>query len=192
MEKKKILLLDANASCSLMLSESLVLEGFELLGRVTACDDLVNDIQQYRPDVVVINMDSPNDMVFDQLIKVKSVCPVAVVLFSDNGETEIIKKVVKANIAAFVVDGPGSRQLRPIIELAIERFKEINSLQFELINAKNKLQERKLIEKAKGLLMQRNNVSEQHAYQSLRKLAMKQNKKLALVAQSVIELSDLM
>ena len=185
-------MVDSGAAATVLLVESLSIEGFDLVGRVTSCDKLVNDIQQLSPDVVVIDMESPDDHIFEQLIEVNDQCPIPVVLFSENGETNIIKKAVKANVGAFIVDGLTERRVRPIIELAIERFKEIRSLQSELTDTKKRLEDRKMIEKAKGILMQRNSVSEDDAYQSLRKLAMKQNKKLVDVAQNVIELSDVL
>jgi len=174
-----------------MLLESLTKEGFDIVGRVNCRDDLVAGVQVFTPDVMVIDMESPDELIFDQLAEVNDQSPLAVVFFAERGETGIIKKAVKAGVGAFIVDGLTARKMKPVIELAIERFKELRSLQTELVSTKNRLEERKVVEKAKGILMKRKDISEEVAYQSLRKLAMVQNKKLVDVARSTIELSEL-
>jgi len=190
-DKLQVMLVDEGAARTEMLVESLNNEGFEIAGRLSCRDDLIAGIGRFEPDVMVIDMESPDEMIFNQLVEVNAQRPTPVVFFADQGESGIIKKAVKAGVGAFIVDGLTARKIRPVIELSIERFKEIRSLQTELVETKNRLEERKLIEKAKGILMQRNNISEDTAYQSLRKLAMEQNKKLVDVARSTIELSEL-
>jgi len=185
------MLVDEGAARTEMLMESLINEGFEIAGRLSCQDDLIAGIASFQPDVIVIDMESPDELIFDQLVEVNAQSPTAVVFFADKGETSIIKKAVKAGVGAFIVDGLTARKIRPVIELSIERFKEMRSLQTELDETKNRLEERKIIEKAKGILMQRKDISEDTAYQSLRKLAMEQNKKLVDVARSTIELSEL-
>ena len=189
--KLQVLLVDEGAARTEMLAESLTNEGFEIAGRLSCQDDLIAGIGRYTPDVMVIDMESPDALIFTQLVEVNKNTPTPVVFFADKGETGIIKKAVKAGVGAFIVDGLTARKIRPVIELSIERFKEMRSLQTELDETKNRLEERKVIEKAKGILMQRKNISEDTAYQSLRKLAMEQNKKLVDVARGTIELSDL-
>jgi len=191
MNKKKVLLIGNGLSVNAMLEESLLVEGYDLVEKVSSCKNLVNDIKQFLPSVVVIDMEFPDDSVFERLSEVNAQCPVPVVLFSETGETQIIKKAVKANVGAFVADGLTARRVKPVIELAIERFKEISNLQSELVDTKKQLEERKIIEKAKGILMLRNNVSEDEAYQSIRKKAMKQNKKIIEIAENVIELAEM-
>lgn len=185
------MLVDEGLARTEMLIESLNSEGFELAGRISCRDNLCAGVQQMKPDVIVIDMESPDELIFDQLIDVNEQYPTPVVFFAEKGETAIIKKAVKAGVGAFIVDGLTARKIRPVIELSIERFKEIRSLQTELVETRNRLEERKIVEKAKGILMQRKNVSEDMAYKSLRKLAMEQNKKLVDVARSTIELSEL-
>lgn len=173
-----------------MLVESLYNEGFEVICSVSY-DDLISSIQQYRPDVLVIAMGSPDDLIFDRLTKVNEECPKPVVFFTEVAETKIIKRAVKAGVGAFIIDGISSRKIRPIIELSIERFLDALSLRHELRETKKCLNERKVIERAKGILMQQRNISEDQAYQSIRKVAMEQNKKLIDVAVNVIELSEI-
>jgi len=191
LNKLKVMLVDEGATRTEMLVESLMNEGFGIAGRVSCRGDLIAGINKFLPDVMVIDMESPDELIFDQLVDVNEQCPTPVVFFADQGESGIIKKAVKAGVGAFIVDGMNARKIGPVIELSIERFKEMRSLQTELFETKNRLEERKIVEKAKGILMQRKDITEDVAYQSLRKLAMGQNKKLIDVARSTIELSEL-
>lgn len=185
------MLIDEDFSRTEMLVESLNEAGFEVAGRVSCDDDILSGIQICNPDVLVIDMESPDEYIFDQLLEINKEYPKPIVFFAEKGETSVIKKAVKSGVSAFVVDGLTARRVKPVIELAIERFKETQSLHRELIETKTNLEERKIIERAKGILMSRNNISEDTAYKSLRKLAMEQNKKLIDVARSTIELSEL-
>lgn len=189
--KLKVMLIDEDFSRTEMLVESLNEAGFEVAGRVSCDDDILSGIQICNPDVLVIDMESPDEYIFDQLLEINKEYPKPIVFFAEKGETSVIKKAVKSGVSAFVVDGLTARRVKPVIELAIERFKETQSLHRELIETKTNLEERKIIERAKGILMSRNNISEDTAYKSLRKLAMEQNKKLIDVARSTIELSEL-
>jgi len=189
--KLQVMLIDDDSSSTAMLRESLNEAGFEVSGRVSCDDDILVGMNICKPDVLVIYMDSPDDYIFNQLVEINSQSPKPIVFFAEKGESEVIKKAVKAGVSAFIVDGLTARRLKPVIELAIERFKEMQSLYKELSESKTNLEERKIIERAKGIIMMRKNVSENDAYNSLRKLAMGQNKKLIDVATNVIEMSEI-
>ena len=189
--KLKVMLIDEGSSRTQMLMDSLNEAGFEVAGRVSCKDDILAGIQEFKPDVLVIDMESPDDSIFNQLVEINNQAPKPTVFFAEKGETSVIKKAVKAGVSAFIVDGLTARRIKPVIELAIERFKEMQSLYKELIETKTSLEERKIIERAKGILMNRKNISEDESYKSLRKIAMEQNKKLIDVARSTIELSEL-
>ena len=189
--KQKVLLIDENSSKTEMLTSSLKEAGFDVVRRVSCRDDILVGIQLCDPDVLVVDMESPDDYIFNQLVEINKECPKPIVFFSDKGELNVIEKAVKVGVSAFVVDGLTARRVKPVIELAIARFKEMQSLYKELSETKENLEERKVVERAKGILMNKKNVSEDEAYKALRKIAMEQNKKLIDVARSMIELSDL-
>lgn len=189
--KTKVMLIDEDSSKTEMLTSSLNEAGFEVVGRVACDDDILSGIQVCDPDVLVIDMESPDDYIFNQLIEINKESPKPMVFFADKGESDVIKKAVKAGVSAFIVDGLTARRIKPVIELAIERFIEMQSLYKKLAESKENLEERKIIERAKGILMSRKGVSEDEAYTSLRKLAMEQNKKLVNIANNVIEMSEL-
>jgi len=189
--KSKIMLIDEDSSKTKMLTSSLNEAGFEVTGRVSCDDDILSGIQVCNPDVLVIDMESPDDYIFNQLAEINKECPKPIVFFAEKGESDVIKKAVQSGVSAFIVDGLTARRIKPVIELAIERFIEMQSLYKKLAESKENLEERKIIERAKGILMSRKEVSEDDAYTSLRKLAMEQNKKLADIAKNVIEMSEL-
>lgn len=115
------------------LFNSLSNEEFVIERSISCCDDFRSAVLQYRPDVLIVNADNPDDNVFDQILEINEKHPLPVVLFSDKGEKDIIKKVVKAGIGAFVVDGLSARKIRPVIELSIARFKGMQEIQNELV-----------------------------------------------------------
>lgn len=189
--KSKVMLIDEDSSKTVMLTNSLNEAGFEVVGRVSCDDDIISGIQVCEPDVLVIDMESPDDYIFNQLVEINKACPKPIVFFAEKGESEVIKKAVKSGVSAFIVDGLTARRIKPVIELAIERFIEMQSLYKKIADSKENLEERKVIERAKGILMSRKEVREDEAYTSLRKLAMEQNKKLIDIAKNVIEMSEL-
>ena len=174
-----------------MLAETLFSEGFNIAARMTWCDDLIAAVKRINPDILVIDMEEPEPMIFEQLIEINTLEPIPVVFFAEKGESQIIQKAVKAGVSAFVVDGLTARRIKPVIDLAIARFKEIQSLHKALDDTRSRLEERKLVERAKGILMKSKQISEDEAYQLLRKLAMEKNKKLADIAKTTIEMSKL-
>jgi len=117
--------------------------------------------------------------------------PRPVVMFADKGDSDTITEAVRAGVSAYVVDGLDTRRIRPILDVAIARFREYQALKDELVRTKNSLAERKEIDRAKGILMKKRGWSEDEAYQALRKMAMDQNKRLGEVARSVVEMAAL-
>ena len=128
----------------------------------------------------------------DALRLVSAKTPRPVVMFATDGRREVIRKTVDAGVAAYVVDGWAPARVPAIIEAACARFEAYESLRNELRATQNKLAERKVVEKAKGLVMQQRGLSEEQAYSALRKMAMDQNLTLAEVARRVISIAHLL
>jgi response regulator NasT len=118
--------------------------------------------------------------------------PRPILMFVDESDSESIQAAVRAGVSAYVVDGLKSRSVRPIVEVAIARFREFQALRSELVAARASLADRKLIERAKGILMSRHRMSEDEAYHRLRRAAMERSMKLAEVARHVVELAELL
>jgi response regulator NasT len=113
-------------------------------------------------------------------------------MFTEESNSEMASSAIKSGVNAYIVDGLEENRVQPIIDVAIARFREFQALKDELDATRNQLSERKAVEKAKGLLMQRKNISEDEAYQSLRKMAMDKNKRIVDVAESVINAFELL
>ena len=166
-------------------------------GVVVACTlesplELLARVAEHRPDIVLIDTDSPSRDVLEQLAAVSSSAPRPVVLFSDDAENDSIRAAIKAGVSAYVVEGVSAKRLEPVMRVAIERFEADQALLAELSDAKSQLADRKVIERAKGIIMKQRGFTEEEAFRALRNLAMEKNKKLGEIARQVISISTLL
>jgi len=166
--------------------------GHEVLDAAGGAGALLRAVEAQRPDVVVLDVESPSPEALEQLALLHRHAPRPVVMFSASGEEQLIRAAVGAGVAAYVVDGLSPARLGPIIQVALARFEQESRLRRELEGAQRQLQDRKLIDQAKGLLMDRRGMSERDAYAALRQQAMRQNLKLADVARRVLSMADLL
>ncbi len=143
-------------------------------------------------DVIVINMDTPERDIFDCLARLNQEKPKPVVMFANDDNHKTIQAAIKAGVSAYVVDGFNPNRVKTVLDIAVARFSEYQIMREELINTKTQLADRKLIEKAKGLLMTHKAMSEDQAYQALRKLAMDKNQKIAEIAEQLIAMADIL
>jgi response regulator NasT len=153
---------------------------------------LASEVVRVAPDVIIACTPSPSLAMLESLRSLSELAPKPVVMFADDTRREVIRSAVAAGVCAYVVDGWASSRLGPIIEAASARFDHYQSLKTELHKAQSRLAERKVIEKAKGLVMQQRGLSEDAAYSGLRKMAMDQNLTLAEVARRVISIAHLL
>ena len=185
--KLNILLVNENVRNTKLIREALEESCYEISHQINASDNLFEQVKNKKPDVIVIVMEIPNETYLNEVKTVNEKLPTPVVMFTDSsGGSDTIEKVVKSGVHAYIVDGLESERIQPIIETAVIRFREFQSLRNELIEAKATLEERKMIERAKGLLMEKHNMTEPDAFKSLRKMAMDQNKKMGYVAENIV------
>lgn len=156
------------------------------------CGMLHSRIEQCNPDVIVIDLDSPSRDTIEHMRSITTNRPRPIVMFAEEGEPETIRKAVAAGVSAYVVKGLQPERVRPVVDVAIARFQEVESLRRELKKAQQSLADRKIIEKAKGLLMSRRGYDEETAYRAMRDLAMDRNMKLVDVADSIVAAADLL
>lgn len=149
-------------------------------------------VAEHQPDVVLIATDSPSRDVLEQLAVVNADAPRPVVLFTEDAGDESIRAAIRAGVSAYIVDGLSPRRLAPILRVAIERFGAEQSLRAELESAKGRLADRKVIERAKGILMKQRDMSEETAYSVLRQHAMQRGLKLVEAAKQVIDIANLL
>ncbi|MEL6830929.1 MAG: ANTAR domain-containing protein, partial [Pseudomonadota bacterium] len=115
-----------------------------------------------------------------------------VVVFADDDPERLAAAAIRSGISSFVIDGLEVGRVRPVLEIALERFRMIRALQTELEKSQERLAARKTVEQAKGLLMQHRAMTEQQAYKTLRDMAMRQGKPLKIIAENIIAMSDLL
>jgi two-component system, response regulator / RNA-binding antiterminator len=153
---------------------------------------LIELLRQAEPDVLIVDLDLPDRDTIEQLRVATRERPRPIVMFVDQSDSETMQAALKAGVSAYVVDGLTTSRVKPILEVAVARFREFDGLRRELDLAKASLAERKLIDRAKGILMRARDLSEEDAYNLLRSKAMNEQKKVADIAQSVITASELL
>jgi two-component system, response regulator / RNA-binding antiterminator len=186
-----------NAALSIMIFDenriraAIIEEGLREAGHahVVVLHDIVGLARQIEiigPDVIVIDIETPNRDMLEHLFQLTRSVRKPIAMFVDRSDTLSIEAAVEAGVSAYVVDGLRKERVKPILDMAVSRFKAFSRLQQELADAKGALEERKIIDRAKGILMKSRKLSEDEAYALLRQTAMNEKKKLADIAQSVV------
>lgn len=193
MKLLRVMLVDENPQRSTLLQQALHDAGCQVVAQVGAYGDLLSHVRDAQPDLILIDMESPDRDTLEHLRSVSNDQPRPIVMFTERSEAETITAAIDAGVSAYVVDEPTvTHRLRPIMEVAIAQFRHFQTLRQELETTRVKLAERKTIEKAKGLLMQRKGLTEEQAYQTLRKLAMDRNQRLFEVCRTLISVMELL
>jgi two-component system, response regulator / RNA-binding antiterminator len=188
----RVLVVDESPERAELLREGLRSAGHEVTATLSSPLALLKTIDELKPDVIVIDMDSPSRDVLEHLVFVSQNSPRPVVMFAQDDAPETIRAATRAGVSAYVVDGLDKNRIKSIVEAAVARFEDYQGLRTQLAEANLKLSERKVVEKAKGLLMKSRGLDEDAAYAALRKMAMDRKLKLIEVAQKVIDAADLL
>ncbi|CAH2801411.1 MAG: Response regulator NasT [uncultured Caballeronia sp.] len=163
-----------------------------MLAEVATPAALPKVVEEQRPDVVIIDTESPSRDTLEQLAVMNETAPRPVLMFNNGADQKLIRAAVSAGVSAYLVEGLEAVRLAPILEVALARFAREEQLSKRLAEAENELADRKLIDRAKRLLMERRKMSEPEAYAMLRKCAMDQGIKLAEVARQLVSMADLL
>lgn len=188
----KIVIVDENPVRAAILADGLREAGYTNVGRIEETTKLLARIYALDPDVILIDLENPSRDVLAQMFQVSRAVKRPVAMFVDQSDTAAIEAAVDAGVSAYIVDGLKKERIKSILDLCISRFNAFARLQDELETTRNALSERKVIDRAKGILMKAKNIGEEEAYALLRKTAMNENKKIAEVAQSVVTAADLL
>lgn len=188
----RVILVDTRPERAEVLAPTLAEEGIEVLACVAPEGNLIAAVVKHRPDLVLIDIDSPDRDVLESLRSVQAQVPRPMVMFTQDDNDRHIREAIDAGVTAYIVDGLEGRKVRPIVEAAMARFTQYRELEDEFTRTRAKLQERKLIERAKGIVMKQQGLGEEQAYQAMRKLAMRKNKRLVDIADSVIAAAELL
>jgi response regulator NasT len=182
-----VMLVDDDFLRTAPLKQSLTDAGYEVIAHLSSTANLDDAVRELKPDIVIIDTDSPSRDTLENLCVMNETVPKPIVMFTHDGDIEKMRAATKAGVSAYVVGSLTSESLAPVINAAVVRFEEVKSLRDALGEAKLKLAERKILEKAKGLLMKEHGFDEDHAYAMLRSMAMRQNKRIVVLAKEVIE-----
>lgn len=188
----RVMLVDNHLERTAPLKQSLAEAGYEVIAHLSDTANLHDEVHRLQPDIVIIDTESPSRDTLEHLIVMGQNAPRPIVMFTHDGDSEKIRAATRAGVSAYVVGGLPNERLKPVMDAALARFEEFKSLREELNLANSKLSERKVIEKAKGLLMKQRGIDEDAAYTLLRNMAMKQNIRLATLAEQVIQAAKLL
>ncbi len=186
----RVLIVDANPERRALLAQSLQTSDYLVLQRASISLDLLNSLPQLDPDVIVIDTDAPDRDTLEHVCMISRDQPRPIVLFTDDDDVSRMKQAMRAGVTSYVVKGTAPERIKPILQVAMLRFEEHQALRQDLSLAQNQLAERKLIERAKGIVMQQKKVSEDAAYNLMRKMAMQRNAKLADIAAQIVEMAQ--
>jgi len=187
----KIVIVDKNPVRAAILEDGLREAGHVHVVRIDETSHLLARIYAVDPDVILIDLENPSRDVLEQMFQVSRAVKRPVAMFVDQSDSASIEAAVDAGVSAYIVGGMRKERVQNILDLCISRFNAFARLQDELERTRTALDERKAIDRAKGILMKAKNLTEQDAYALLRRTAMNENKKIADVAQSVITAAEL-
>lgn len=188
----RVMIIDNDLKRSKPLKQSLIENGFDVIAHFEDDVHLQTKCCELAPDIVIIDIESPSRDVLDNVCMITKDNTKPVVMFSQDGDREVVKAATKAGVSAYVVGTISSERLTPVIEAAIARFEETKQLRDQLKQATEKLDERKVVERAKGILMRQRNLDEDEAYKMLRSMAMKKNMKLADLSSQLIDAAKML
>lgn len=188
----RILVIDESQQRAVEICTGLIQAGHQVAAVLPSAFELIERIEEIKPDIILIETESPSRDTLEHLAVMNREMPRPVVMFSQDGDTGTIRSAIQAGVAAYVVDGFEIDRLKPVVDVAIARFDQHQALKLELAETSRKLSERKVIDKAKGILMKSRGMDEETAYAALRKLAMQRSQPLAKVAANLVDMAHLL
>jgi response regulator NasT len=188
----RVMLVDDAQKDVSLLKEGLKAAGYDVIEVAMSAAALLDRVAIEQPDVIIIDSDSPTRDTLEQLSFVSARQPRPIVLFTEDRANATIQAALKAGVSAYIVAGMQPDRLQPILDVAVARFEQDRALRDELQSVNERLAERKVVERAKGILMQQKGIAEEDAFRLMRKLAMDRNRKLLDVAQQIIDVTDML
>ncbi|SCX23532.1 putative transcriptional regulatory protein pdtaR [Agrobacterium sp. DSM 25558] len=187
-----ILVIDENAIRASIIEEGLREAGHDRVTVIHEVHGVARIIDTLCPDVIVIDIENPNRDMMEHLFQLTRTVGRPIAMFVDRSDTASIEAAVEAGVSAYIVDGLKKERVKPILDMAVSRFNAFSRLKRELADAKSALEDRKIVERAKGILMKMRGLSEEEAFALLRQTAMNEKKKLSEIAQSVVTAAGLL
>ncbi len=187
-----ILIIDENRIRASIIEEGLREAGHGKVAVIHDVNEVGRTIQQAMPDVIVVDLENPKRDTLEHFFSLTKAIQRPIAMFVDRSDGAMIEKAVEAGVSAYVVDGLKKERVKPIMDMAISRFNAFSRLTRELEEARSALEDRKLIEQAKAILIKTRGLSEPEAYALLRSTAMNQNRRMVDIAQSLVTAASLL
>lgn len=189
--KNRVLIAEDNSKTRLFLKNQLELMGYEVICAVSNGQAAVEKVAEMNPNLVIMDVKMPEMDGIDAAREITSRGPVPIILITGLSSDEMATKAIEAGVFAYLVKPVTKKQLEPAIKLAMARYSEFKSLKVEVDDLKDALETRKLVERAKGILMKRCKISEEEAFKLLQSHSQKENKKMREIADNIITASKL-
>ena len=187
-----ILIIDENPNRAALIELGLREAGHDQVTVIREIRGILKQIEDIAPDVIVIDLANPNRDLLEHMFLVSRTVRKPIAMFVDKSDEQAMHQAIEAGVSAYVVDGLQKDRIKPILDLAIIRFKAFEKLRTERDTATRALDERKLVDQAKSWLILHKKISEEDAYEMLRKAAMQQNKRMGEIARTIVETAKLM
>ena len=187
-----ILVIDENRLRASIIEDGLREAGHSRVTVINSTQEVARRISEIMPDVVVIDLENPDRDRLEHFLSLSKALQKPVAMFVDKSDASAISAAIEAGVSAYVVDGLRKDRVKSILDMAVLRFNAFSKLQRELDDARSALEERKLIDKAKAILIKQRGLSEADAYALLRKTAMNHNRRIVDIAQSLITAAGLL
>lgn len=184
--------LAAQARRGAALRAGLLESGYDIVASLPPDVYLPERIAQLQPDLIIIDSESDARDVLEHIVIATRAARRPIVLFTEDDRPATMEAAVDAGVSAYIVAGLHAERVRPVLDVALARFRREQKLLGELADTRQQLVERKLLERAKGLLMARYKLTEEEAYGRLRSMAMNKNLRLAEIAQRILDVEDLL
>jgi len=191
-KRLQVLIIDENAVRAAILEDGLREAGPLDVHHIRDMTRLLPRIATIDPDVIIIDLENPSRDTLEQMFQVSRLAKRPTAMFVDQSDSATVQAAIDAGVSAYVVDGLKKERVKSILDVTISRFHAFDRLQTELTQARSALEERKLIEQAKAILMRQKSISEPEAYVLLRRTAMNQNRKIAELARAIVAAADLL
>ena len=188
----KIVIVDESPIRAAILEDGLREAGFSRVEHIREMHNLLVRIYALDPDVIVIDLENPSRDVLEQMFQVSRAVRRPIAMFVDQSDSDSIRASVDAGVSAYIVDGLKKERMKSILDLCISRFNAFSRLQDELERTKSALEDRKVIDRAKGMLMKLKGLTEDEAYVLLRSTAMREKKKIGDIAQAIVTAAELL
>lgn len=188
----RVVLVDDDTARAAFVTQALRATGHDVVARLSANEDLLAAVRRVRPDVILVDMDNPARDVLDNCAAVTQQVPRPIIFFARDSDPDTISQAVRAGVTAYIVDGMAAHRLKPILDVAIARFREHQKLRNELDEMRTRLADRRDVERAKALLVKLRKLDEAAAYALLRKNAMTRRVTIGEAARTVLAAAELL